>query len=423
MEPINDKAKEEAAEAGLAITVEHFPDDDVETAIEQYLSTFVHASFKAHNSKVSETGGIRIGAKPFPFPHLCAHALHRDGVDRMDSVYTKQDTDSITIVSQAFKNEDQLQKNNLEIVRKAAKSGRRQPVVIKCLTDDQRSRILEYHEQVEKVRSEAEVTGMADEQVPGRTPQICLPYAGDDGHTEHLAVTPVPVIETAQQLSQATSEKNERKRELDKQTRDKTLLRQELEKAEALRALGSYVKTLDVGGFGGSNPQNVMPQDKARPLKNSVIISDVPREDPAIRFAYRLAYQGVAINLPQGWAKGVRQACQYDNRYELRRLCRRLAGSVWRQMQHQRKTLLRHSGSGFEFSPDELPCMHRLSEREQRVTHGCFWPDSRPAQWPDEMAAFVRDIVIQQTRVRGQDAVRSDQGRDIHNTLAEEFAK
>ncbi|XOZ34852.1 hypothetical protein ACMDCT_06380 [Halomonadaceae bacterium KBTZ08] len=423
MEPINDKARELASEAGVAITIEHYSDEDVETAIEQYLSTFVHASFKAHNSKVTETGGIRIGAKRFPFPHLCAHALYRDGIDRMGSVYTKQDTASITIVSQAFKNEDQLQRSNLEVVKKAAKAGDRQSVVITCLTNDQRNRIRNYHEQVEKVRSEAEVTGMADEEVPGRTPQICLPYASEDGQTQHLALTPVPVVETAQQLRQATSEKNERKRELDKRTKDNASSQAERDQSDQLNALASYVKTLDVGGFGGSNPQNVMQQDKAYPLKNSVIVSDVPREDPEVRFAYRLAYKGVDIKLPQGWARGIRQACQDENRYEIRRLCRRLAGSVLRQIRHQRKILLRHAGAGLEVSPDALPCMHRLTEREQRITHGCFWPESRPASWPEEMAGFVRDLVIHKTRVRGQDAVRGDQGRDIHNTLAEEFAK
>jgi len=221
-------------------------------SLEEYreaAATLVHFSAKGVNSN-AEAGGVRLDpGDGLDLPYVSARCLLACGVG-LEADYTKNAGNTATVVKQ---------------IRKLAEG----------VHGEAEARAQSILEATAKALESGHTTGT--ETVSPRLRQILLPK----GNGEYLAITPLPAGGLSQVINSRVKAHNEAADEARKQATESKSIPRRLRRA-----------TL---GVGGANPQNVgaLVREMQSPL-----VFEAPTENPALREAYRIHYQGIPIRLP-----------------------------------------------------------------------------------------------------------------------------
>lgn len=437
---LNEKVAQKARESGIPVHFEYCDKETFEKVLE-YIAEHAHTSarflhsnpFAAKKSKKTRNGGegaaepmlgLRLGYSPgYQYPHLCSQALVHDGLEGLPVTYLKQDTELVRLVSQAARSVERIEEDCSNYVqRKLPKKKDTSPIVVTVLSEEQKQVATEkYRGTTRPEDGRGKIIGNG-QRLPKRLTQILLPRRNEQGVT-YISATPMPVIAAGKVWHDVLKKRGNAYYEIKEKLRDKGLNLLEKQHLEALVRRRRPVAQYDIGGFGGSNAQNVMTADYVSCLKRCVLSERLPAEDTALRRAYAIAHQGPRLNLPKVWLEGFKTACTKGNKFDIERHLRQLLGMTRRQYSQQRDWVESYGdgGHGYDFDQDSLPCLVSKSESERQRLLGILWPQQRPADWHQLEAKWLADVLERRTLMDGKTPLGDGLKDDIHTYLAREL--
>lgn len=313
-------------------------------ALEDYrqaAATLVHFSTKGVNSN-AEAGGVRLGPDDgLSLPYVSARCLLARGVV-LAADYTKNAGSTATLVKQ-----------------------------IRMVASGEHGETLEAAEAIQAAVAQAQAghyeTGT--DTVSPRLRQLLLPKGGG----EYLAITPLPAGGLSAIINERVRAYHEDINEAYKQAGDGPT--DHIPRRLRLATLG----------IGGTNPRNV--GSLALEMQTALVF-DAPAENPALRDAYRIHYQGIPIRLPYramlAWRRWRDRAeilndgslpTNLEAREQEQALLLDMAQAVLRSGTEAFQLLRRHQ--------DELPAGKWLADGlDDPVIRGLIDPGERDNSWP-----------------------------------------
>ncbi|MBB5018452.1 hypothetical protein HNQ59_001741 [Chitinivorax tropicus] len=331
---------------------------------EQYLPVglqLVHFSAKLTNSKVRACG-VRLApdANRTSYPYVYVRNLINQGVD-LDLDYLAKSDKAAAIV-------------------KHLHAAKHDPAPV--MTDDERRHLLEIMDSIKQTKAEIHTS-----TVSLRTKQILIPKGQG-----YVALSPLGSNGLGRLLNTRVTQHNQMVKKGDKSSDKPTKLR--------------YLQTA-VFGIGGSHPINVgsLAQDLRRPL-----VFHGPREQPDVKRAIALYYQGSRIVLPRPllmqyltWLnqEGRGHTDMRTRLQELAYIHALVRAVLWRAEQDLR-CLQEHDSS--------LPKHTNgpVAETAPRLARGLTLPACRTAEWKYEFAWTVANQIAETNFGKGQPGFNFD---------------